>query len=182
MRAFRNHGITRDHRERAASTSWEYEIAELGFNYRLSDVQCALGISQLKKLAPRISRRQAIAAQYRRAFASLPEIQLLTVRPTASHAFHLFVVRLDTARLTCDRATMFAALHREGIGVNVHYIPVHLHPYYRQRFGTGRGLCPAAEAAYDEIVTLPLFPAMTDRDVQDVIEAVTKVVHVFRAR
>ncbi len=104
----------------------------------------------------------------------------LAVRPGVTHAYHLYVVRVDTARLTCDRATFFGAMRREGIGVNVHYIPVHLHPFYRQRFGFGPGLCPVAEAAYEQLITLPMFPAMTARDVRDVIEAVTKVVGAFR--
>jgi perosamine synthetase len=90
-------------------------------------------------------------------------------------------VRIDTARLTCDRAAVFSALRREGIGVNVHYIPVHFHPFYRQRFGHGPGLCPVAEAAYDEILSLPMFPGMNAGDIQDVVEATAKVVAAFRA-
>jgi UDP-4-amino-4,6-dideoxy-N-acetyl-beta-L-altrosamine transaminase len=180
MRMFRNHGITSDHQQRSAQASWLYEIVDLGYNYRLTDVQCALGVSQLSKLAARVARRQAIAAEYARAFASIPEVQPLGVRAGVSHAYHLFVVRVDTARLGCDRATLFSALRRENIGVNVHYIPVHYHPFYRQRFGTGPGLCPIAEAAYEQIVTLPLFPAMTAGDIRDVVEAVTKVVAAFR--
>ena len=109
-----------------------------------------------------------------------PEVSPLALRPGVSHAYHLYVVRVDTSTLACDRATLFGALRREGIGVNVHYIPVHLHPFYRQRFGFGPGLCPVAEAAYEQLITLPMFPAMTARDVQDVIEAVTKVVTAFR--
>ena len=97
-----------------------------------------------------------------------------------SHAYHLYVVRMDPARLSCDRATLFAALRRESIGVNVHYIPVHLHPFYRERFGLGRGLCPKAEEAYESMLTLPLFAAMTPGDVRDVVDAVTKVVAAFR--
>jgi perosamine synthetase len=180
MRSFRNHGISADHRQRAAQGSWFYEIVELGYNYRLSDVQCALGISQLAKLDERVARRLAIARDYDRAFASIPEVRPLAVSPGVSHAYHLYVVRIDRARLACDRTTMFAALRSEGIGVNVHYIPVHLHPFYRQRFGTGAGLCPVAEAAYESMLTLPLFAAMTPRDVSDVVEAVTKVVAAFR--
>jgi perosamine synthetase len=181
MRTFRNHGITVDHRQRSAQGSWIYEIVELGYNYRLTDIQSALGLSQLGKLPARIVRRQAIAEEYTRAFASIPEVRPLVLRGDVSHAYHLYVVRFDTARLTCDRAMVFGALRREGIGVNVHYIPVHLHPFYRQRFGHGPGLCPVAEAAYDEIVSLPMFPGMTAGDVRDVIEAVTKVVAAFRA-
>lgn len=180
MRAFRNHGITVDHQQRHAQGSWEYEIVDLGFNYRLTDFQCALGSAQLRKLGVRIARRQAIAAEYVRAFARIPDVQPLAVRPGASHAYHLFVVRVDFTRLSCDRATAFTALKREGIGVNVHYIPVHWHPFYRRQFGTGPGLCPVAEAAYEQILSLPMFPGMTDADVRDVVEAVTKVVGAFR--
>jgi perosamine synthetase len=180
MRSFRNHGITADHRQRAERESWFYEIVELGYNYRLSDVQCALGVSQLAKLEARIARRQAIAREYDRAFASVPEVRPLAVGRGVSHAYHLYVVRIDRARLACDRATMFAALRREGIGVNVHYIPVHLHPFYGRRFGLGPGLCPVAEAAYESMLTLPLFAGMTTRDLQDVVDAVTKVVTAFR--
>jgi len=180
MRSFRNHGISADHRERAVQGSWAYEIVELGYNYRLSDVQCALGISQLAKLDDRVARRQAIARAYDRAFASIPEVRRLAVNRGVSHAYHLYVVRIDRAHLACDRATMFAALRSEGIGVNVHYIPVHLHPFYRQRFGTGAGLCPVAEEAYESMLTLPLFASMSPGDVSDVVEAVTKVVAAFR--
>jgi perosamine synthetase len=180
MRMFRNHGITSDHQQRSAQASWKYDIVDLGYNYRLTDIQCALGLSQIGKLRARVARRQAIAAEYDRAFASMPEIQPLRRRPDVSHAYHLYVVRIDTAALTCDRATAFSALRREGIGVNVHYIPVHLHPFYRQRFGTGPGLCPVAEAAYEQLLTLPVFPAMSAGDVADVVEAMTKVVTAFR--
>ena len=180
MRMFRNHGISSDHHQRSAQASWMYEIAELGYNYRLTDIQCALGLSQLARLAPRVARRQEIAAAYTRAFAAIPEIRPLAVRAGIVHAYHLYVVQADTARLGCDRQTLFAALRREGIGVNVHYIPVHLHPFYRERFHTAAGLCPAAEAAYERILSLPMFPAMTAQDVQDVVEAVTKVVAAFR--
>jgi perosamine synthetase len=181
MRTFRNHGITVDHRQRSEQGSWFYEIVDLGYNYRLTDVQSALGLSQLAKLRARVARRQAIAHEYDRAFAAIPEVRPLSVRAGVSHSYHLYVVRVETGRLACDRAMMFSALRREGIGVNVHYIPVHLHPFYRQRFGAGPGLCPVAEAAYASILTLPMFAGMETRDVRDVIEAVTKVVAAFRA-
>ena len=180
MRTFRNHGITVDHRQRNAQASWFYEIVELGYNYRLTDIQSALGLSQLAKLEARVARRQAIASEYDRAFGTIAEIRPLAVSAGVSHAYHLYVVRVDTTRLACDRAMIFTALRREGIGVNVHYIPVHLHPFYRRLFGARHGLCPIAEEAYKSIITLPLFAAMTARDVQDVIEAVTKVVAAFR--
>ena len=176
LRLFRNHGITTDFRQRAAQGAFAYEMVALGYNYRLSDIQCALGISQLAKLPASVARRQAIARQYDDAFRPLPVVKPLAVRPEVSHAYHLYVVRLDLDALTADRATIFRALRAEGIGVNVHYLPVHLHPYYQQKFGTRQGLCPVAEAAYERLLSLPMFPAMTDDDVRDVVEAVHKVV------
>ena len=174
MRVFRNHGITTDHRQRAERGSWFYEMVELGFNYRITDFQCALGASQLRKLPKWIQRRQEIAARYDAAFSELP-FSPLSTRPRVSHAYHLYVGRLTLDNAAERRAEIFAALQNEGIGVNVHYIPVHLHPFYRERFGTGRGLCPVSESAYDTMLTLPLFPAMEDRDADDVIAAMAKV-------
>lgn len=181
MRVFRNHGITTDHRQRAEQGSWFYEMVELGYNYRLTDFQCALGLSQLRKLPGWVVRRQAIAQMYDAAFAGLTAVSPLTTRPEVSHAYHLYVVRFDLSQLTVDRNMLFQALRAEGLGVNLHYIPVHLHPFYRQRFGMQSGLCPAAEAAYAEIMSLPIFPQMSDEDVQDVITAVSKVVEAYRA-
>lgn len=180
MRTFRNHGITTDHRERERAGGWFYEQVELGFNYRLSDIHCALGMSQLRKLPAWIERRRQIAAAYEAAFAGHDAIRPLARRPEAAHAYHLFVIQLDAARLRVSRARVFAALRAEGIGVNVHYIPVHLHPFYRTRFGTGPGLCPVAEAAYEQMLTLPLFSAMHDDDVSDVVAAVQKVIEAYR--
>ncbi len=180
MRSFRNHGITTDHRQREERGSWAYEMVDLGYNYRLSDVQCALGRSQLKKLAGWVARRQDIARRYTAAFAPGDLLTPLRVRPGVAHAWHLYVIRLHLARLTADRAAVYRALRAEGLGVNVHYLPVHLHPYYRQRLGTGPGLCPAAEAAYGEILSLPIFPTMTDDDVESVIRAVFKVLAAFK--
>jgi len=179
MRRFRNHGITTDFRQRQEQGSWYYEMVDLGFNYRLTDLQCALGITQLAKLPQSVARRQAIARQYDAAFAGLPAVRPLEVRPDVCHAYHLYVVQLDLDALRGDRGAVFQALRAEGIGVNVHYVPVHLHPYYRDRFGTGPGDCPAAEAAYERILSLPIFPAMSDGDVADVTGAVHKVVEAY---
>ncbi len=175
LRLFRNHGITTDFRERAEKGAFAYEMIDLGYNYRLSDIQCALGITQLAKLPASVARRQAIAAQYDVAFAKVSGVKPLAVRSDVSHAYHLYVIRLDLDALAVDRATIFGALRAEGIGVNVHYLPVHLHPYYQNKLGIGKGLCPVAEAAYQRILSLPMFPAMTDDDVSDVVEAVEKV-------
>jgi len=179
MRVFRNHGITTDHRQRAERGAWSYEMVDLGYNYRLSDLQCALGLRQLDKLESWVERRQAIGADYREALAGIPGIEPLAVRPGVSHAYHLFVIRLADDRLAPRRDEIFTALRAEGIGVNVHYIPVHLHPFYTKRFGTSPGLCPIAEAASEAILSLPMFPAMTDRDVTDVVTALRKVTTAF---
>jgi len=179
MRMFRNHGITTDFRQREKLGGWFYEMVDLGWNYRISDIQCALGASQLRKLPAWVARRRAIAARYDAAFADLPALRPLAVRDDVSHAYHLYVVRLELDRLRVGRAEVFAALRAEGIGVNVHYIPVHLHPYYRRTFGTRGGDCPVAEAAYERILSLPIFPAMSDADVRDVIDAVHKVLKAY---
>ena len=164
-RRFRNHGITTDHRERAERGAWFYEMVELGFNYRISDIQCALGLSQLRKLHGWVERRRELAAHYDDALAALEGVEPLALRPGVAHAYHLYVVRVP------ERDRVFTALREQRIAANVHYIPVHLHPFYRERFGTGPGLCPTAEAAFERILTLPLFPGMRDEDVDDVVRA-----------
>jgi perosamine synthetase len=176
MRRFRNHGFVRDHRQRAAAGTWHGEMAELGYNYRLTDFQCALGLSQLKKLDRWIARRRRLARRYDRAFAKLRGVEPLGVRQHVAHARHLYVVRVKRAVLGVDRGEVFATLSKRGIGVGVHYVPVHLHPFYRERLGTGPGCCPAAEAAYEEILSLPLFPAMSDADAAEVVRAVRSAV------
>ena len=171
MRAFRNHGITTDHHQRAKRGDFFYEMDELGYNYRLSDIQCALALSQMRKLPQSISRRREIAAIYDEAFAETPTIAPLKTASGALHSYHLYVVQLEEV----ERAQVFAGLRAENIGVNVHYIPVYWHPYY-ERLGYSRGLCPVAEAAYERILSLPMFQGITDRDVEDVVTAVEKVV------
>ncbi len=137
MRRFRNHGITTDHRERHSQGEWFYEMVDLGYNYRITDFQCALGMSQLHKLNAWIDRRQRIAGRYSEAFEDVERIRPLRVRPQVSHAYHLFVIRVDAQDTGITRNQLFRTLREQGIGANVHYIPVHLHPYYRSRFNTG---------------------------------------------
>ncbi len=180
MREFRNHGITADHRQREAKGSWFYEMVDLGYNYRLTDFQCALGISQLDKLPGWISRRQELARKYDEAFAGMPAVTPLGVRPEVSHAYHLYVIQLNLALLKTDRDSIFRTLREEGIGVNVHYIPVHLHPYYRERFGTSPGLCPVAESSYERLITLPLFPRMSYPDVEKVITTLQHILEMYK--
>ncbi len=177
MRAFRNHGITTDHRQREATGSWFYEMQMLGFNYRLTDFQCALGMSQLKKLHDWVARRQAIAAQYQQAFADLSAVEWqMNPGPVERHAYHLFVILLKLERLDVDRKTIFKELRDAGLGVNVHYVPVYWHPYYRKRLGLSKGLCPQAENAYERLLSLPMYPKMTDADVGRTIDTFRQVV------
>ena len=175
LRRFRNHGISTDALQRHATGRWHYEMVLLGYNYRLTDVACALGLSQLRKLEPNLARRREIAARYTAAFRNLPSVLPPAVREHVNPAWHLYPIRVDPAHLNAGRAQVFRALRAENIGVNVHYIPVHLHPYYRDRFGYRGGEYPVVEAAYEQLISLPMFHGMTDRDVEDVIAAVSKV-------
>jgi perosamine synthetase len=176
LRRFRNHGISSDARQRQSEGQWHYEMVLLGFNYRLTDVACALGLSQLQKLEINLSRRRQIAACYAAAFGDLAGVTLPAVRAGANPAWHLYPIRLNLDKLTADRAQIFRALRAENIGVNVHYIPVHLHPYYRDRFGYHGGEFPVAEDAYQRLISLPMFHGMSDGDVEDVIRAVRRVI------
>jgi perosamine synthetase len=176
LRRFRNHGISSEARQRQEAGQWLYEMVLLGFNYRLTDIACALGISQLRSLEQNLERRRAIAAIYTEGLRDLP-LKVPRVRDEISAAWHLFPIRLKLASLSVDRTEIFRALRAENIGVNVHYIPVHFHPYYRERLPltSKKGSYPVAENAYDELISLPMFHAMTEKDVDDVIRAVRKV-------
>lgn len=174
LRRFRNHGIESGARERQASGEWRYEMTALGYNYRLSDIACALGLSQLPRLEANVARRREIAAVYGRALAGLPGLELPSVHADVEPSWHLYPVRVRATDETL-RTRVFRALRAEGLGVNVHYMPVHLHPYYRARFGSREGDHPIAEEAYAQLISLPMFHGMTDRDVEDVVAAVTKV-------
>ncbi len=174
---FREHGITRDPAHllgRAPGSDpepWYCEMQHLGHNYRLSDLQCALGISQLKKLDGFLKRRREIARTYDQAFSALaPAIRPLAPKPDRESAYHIYVVRIDWKAIGRTRHEVCTWLRQHGIGTQVHYIPVYRHPYY-QRLGYPPGLCPRAEAYYEAALTLPLFPAITDEEVQRVIKA-----------
>ena len=178
IRTFRNHGINVDHRERMKKQTWYYEVTDLGYNYRLTDLQCALGISQLKKLPRWVNRRREIAHCYNVAFRDIPQLRSLSVSNDVLHAYHLYVVRLNLNGMHIDRDMVFHSLRESGIGVNVHYIPVHLHPFYINRYGTGPGLCPIAEKAYEQIMSLPIYPTMTNQMVDEVIQTIKKVISI----
>jgi len=175
LRRFRNHGISSEARQRQSQGQWHYEMVLLGFNYRIPDILCALGMQQLKRLDSNLNRRRQIAARYTAAFKGIQAVTTPIERPEVISAWHLYPIRVRSEGLSVGRSEFFRAMRAENIGVNVHYTPVHLHPYYRDRFGYKGGEYPAAEEVYDRLISLPMFHGMTDEDVEDVINAVTKV-------
>jgi perosamine synthetase len=168
----RTHGITRDKDKfvgRENSTMpWYHEMQEMGFNYRITDIQCALGISQMGKLERFVKRRREIAAAYGNSFSALDEILIPAESPDRMSSFHLYPIQLRTA----DRNSIFARLTEGGVGVNVHYIPVHLQPFYRKRFGYKAGDFPRAETYFKRSISLPVHQCMTDSDIEYVIRTV----------
>ncbi|HTR22885.1 MAG TPA: UDP-4-amino-4,6-dideoxy-N-acetyl-beta-L-altrosamine transaminase [Terriglobales bacterium] len=186
LRRFRNHGISSEARDRHEAGQWFYEMVLLGFNYRLTDIACALGLSQLGKLEANLARRRATAVQYERGLGELARskesgyaaITLPATREEVNPAWHLYPIRVNVEALSVGRAEIFRALRAENIGVNVHYIPVYRHPYYRERFPDKNYAkdCLVAENSYERLISLPMFHAMTDEDVADVIRAVHKVI------
>ncbi len=167
---FRNHGIVREQNELSGpAEAWYYEIQELGFNYRMPDVLCALGLSQISKLDGFIARRREIAARYSRELGKLSELELPVELDSVESAWHLYVVRVrDSSR----RDELFRRLQDDGLGVQLHYLPVYLHPIFRE-LGYSAGLCPAAEKFAESAISIPIFPRMTDDEVERVIEIVT---------
>ena len=176
LRRFRNHGIAT---ELAARRDWTYDMVELGYNYRLTDIGAALGSCQLRRVNAFLATRRRLAAQYAERLANNDLIDLPAIAEGGVPAWHFMFAQLRLDRLSVDRGAVFAAMRAEGIGVNVHYIPVHRHSYYRQRFPGV--VMPVAEAAYDRLLTLPLFATMTEADVDDVVAALVKVTSAYRA-
>jgi UDP-4-amino-4,6-dideoxy-N-acetyl-beta-L-altrosamine transaminase len=170
MASLRTHGITRDesHMVRQSDGPWYYEQLEMGYNYRMTDIQAALGLSQFNRLEEFVERRNQLAMRYSELPADLP-LQLPFVRPENRSAFHLYVIRLQIAKIRKTHREVFEALRKENIGVNLHYIPVHLQPYYR-RLGFGAGLCPEAERHGQEAITLPLYPSLTESEQDKVVK------------
>jgi perosamine synthetase len=179
LRRFRNHGISSDARQRQSAGQWHYEMVLLGFNYRLTDIACALGLQQIKKLEANLARRRQIAERYAAEFREMPALLPPQTRQDVNPAWHLYPIRLDLTKVSVGRGEIFQALRAENIGVNVHYIPVHRHPYYRDRFGYKGSEFPVAQDAYERLISLPMFHGMSDSDVDNVICAVWKVVNHF---
>lgn len=169
MRSFRNHGITTDFREREQLASYVYGMESLGFNYRITDIQCALAISQLAKLPRFTRRRNDIARFYRSLLGPIDVVTPLENASKIGHAYHLFVVKWNSEISGITRDEAFQRLRDRGIGVNVHYQPIYQHPFYVRRFGDQTGCCPNAEKAYQQILSLPIFPNMLASDVQRVV-------------
>ncbi len=174
--SFRSHGITRDPAKLLQNRGpWYYEQQSLGYNYRMTDFQAALGTSQLKKLPQFLQKRREIARQYTASFNGLPGMITPWQSPDGESAWHLYVLRLDTERLNVGRDVIFQELWDRGIGVNVHYIPVYWHPYYQQ-LGFKKGICPIAEAVFESMITLPLYPGLSEADVEYVIHNVQMLI------
>lgn len=188
-RMLRSHGVTRESSQFTGLGNgvapefeergpWYYEMQTLGYNYRITDIQCALGRSQLKKLPDFIERRRAIVASYNAAFSDLPWLQtprLLSPDNKEYISWHLYTVLIDFAAIAKTRSEVMQGLRRQGVGSQVLYIPVHLQPYYRDTFGYKSGKCPRAEAYYEKTLSLPLYPKMTDADVESVIRCVREM-------
>ena len=177
----RSHGITRDtaFMEEEPHGGWYYEQVSLGYNYRMTDIQAGLLISQLDKLPMFSDRRKEIVAKYDEAFLQIPEIQVQEEIPESDTTRHLYILRIKPEMLTINRREFFDALAAENIMCNVHYIPTYYFPHY-QRLGYEKGICPNAEKLYDEMMSLPLYYGMTDKDVEDVIVAVKKIVDYYK--
>lgn len=178
---FRAHGVTRDTSlmEKECEGGWYYEQVALGMNYRMTDIQAALVLSQLDKLEMFSNRRKEIVAKYNAAFAEIPEITVQEEIAESDTTRHLYILRIRPDLLNVDRKGFYDAMAAENICCNVHYIPVYYHPYY-EHLGYKKGLCPKAEKLYDEMMSLPLYYGMTDKDVEDVIVAVKKIVAYYR--
>jgi perosamine synthetase len=175
------HGISKDAWKRyTAEGSWYYEILYPGYKYNLTDIAAALGIPQLQKCERYWAARQHYATLYNKGFADVPEIIVPHVAEGVQHAWHLYVIQLDLDRLTISRNQFIEALKAENIGTSVHFIPLHRHPYYQETFGYGLSDFPNASAVFERIISLPIFPKMTEADVQDVIDAVRKIVRAHR--
>lgn len=178
---YRKHGITKrsDRMVNKGQGAWYYEQLELGYNYRMTDFQAALLLSQLSKLPRFAARRRELVERYNRAFEKMPELFVQKEIPESDTTRHLYILRIRPERLTCDRKQFFEAMTAENTVPQVHYLPVYYHPYY-EKLGYTRGLCPNAEKYYEEVMSIPLFYFMTDEDADDVIHAVRKIVDYYR--
>lgn len=175
MKEFRSHGVTMDYHQRERLATHRYNMESLGFNYRLTDIQCALGLSQLKKLSRFTRRRNDVARFYHSLLQSVPFVTPLTCREDVRHAYHLFVIKWDEDATGMSRDEAFQQMRDKGVGVNVHYQPVYQHSFYVNKFGDQTGCCPNAEAAYQSILSLPVFYQISEADIRYVVETLEAV-------
>jgi perosamine synthetase len=183
IRLMRLHGIGRDAWKRySAEGSWYYEVLEAGYKYNMTDIQAALGLVQLRKCDAMRDAREKIALRYNHAFSSIDELRVPVVQQNRTSAWHLYPLRLETENVTISRDSFISELKKRGIGTSVHFIPLHLHPHYQQKFGYKHGDFPNAESEYSCYFSLPLFPGMTELEIDQVIGAVVEVVHSAQRR
>ncbi len=176
LKIFRHHGIIK----KPERGGWYYEIERPGYNYRLTDFQCALGLSQLKKIDKFIKRRREIVAKYNKAFKDIQGVIIPTERDYVKSAWHIYSIQLCLEKLKVGRKKIFEELQKEGIGVQIHYIPLHLQPFYRKKYSYKVGDFPVAERYYQRAITIPLFPKMIDEEVNKVIKTVKKAIDFYK--
>ncbi len=175
------HGISRDAWKRySAEGSWYYEVLQAGYKYNMTDLAAAIGLHQLARSEWLLQRRRAIARRYTEAFSQWPEVETLPNPAHVEHAWHLYMLRLRLERLTITRDAFIQALKQANIGTSVHFIPLHLHPFYRDTYQLAADDFPASLHAYRRTISLPIYPGMTDEDVEDVIAAVEQIVGVHK--
>jgi dTDP-4-amino-4,6-dideoxygalactose transaminase len=171
------HGLSHDAWKRyTAMGTWYYEVVAQGYKYNLTDIAAALGLAQLAKVDAMWQRRAEIAGRYNAAFGDMPELEIPAVKPGNRHAWHLYILRLNPEKLSITRNAFFDELRRRGICCSVHFIPLHLMPYYRQTYGCNRGDFPEAERQFERVISLPFYPALTDTEVERIIAAVKQVI------
>ena len=181
LHLLRSHGITRDMNEMVNKSDalWYNEQIELGFNYRMTDIQASLLCSQIQKLDRFVKRRAEIAAKYDDVFKNMPELILQETIPESETGRHLYVIQLNPEKLNCTRREFFDALYAENTCPQVHYLPVYMHSYY-EKLGYKKGICPKAEHLYENMMSIPIYPSMTEYDVDTVIKAITKVINYYK--
>jgi dTDP-4-amino-4,6-dideoxygalactose transaminase len=181
IKILRLHGISKDAWKRYSSEgSWYYEVIEAGYKYNMTDIQAALGLAQLRKLEQMLEMRKKIAQRYSQAFKTFAAIEIPTIKPDRESAWHLYVIKLNPGALTIDRNRFITELKEKGVGASVHFVPLHRHPFYRDTFGYNAEDFPISEWLYERTVSLPIYPGMTDRDLDFVIESVSDVCRKFK--
>ena len=177
VRRLRNHGMTKDPNQLEKNDGpWYYEMYEVGYNYRITDFQCALGSSQLKKLDHYVQKRRGIAKKYDELFSSVDSLKIPEAHNSIGHAYHLYPLQIDFEKLSLTKPDFFQKIKQLGINLQVHYIPVHLQPFYKRNYGFKSGDYPIAEKFYNQIVSIPLYPSLTDGEVEKVVTDITKFV------